>query len=153
MPAKRWRDICRRGRRRSALAVQTDVTDPASVQSMVDYGHQALWPAGYPGQQRRPGPEVRPSACQAELLSPGSGAFEDFPLEAWNQALAVNLTGAFLCCQAAVQPMLAQGGGVIINLSSIYGLVARTSASTSSPDSRRNIKPVYYSVTKAGIWG
>ena len=83
------------------------------------------------------------------------GAFEDFPFEAWNQALAVNLTGAFLCCQAAVAPMLAQGSGVIINLSSIYGLAGpdqrlyQRKASTAP----RQYKPVYYSVTKAGILG
>ncbi len=88
------------------------------------------------------------------LHGPGTGAFEDFPLEAWNQALAVNLTGAFLCCQAAVQPMLAQGSGVIINLSSIYGLAGPDQrlyqrAGASPPQ----YKPVYYSVTKAGILG
>jgi NAD(P)-dependent dehydrogenase (short-subunit alcohol dehydrogenase family) len=84
-----------------------------------------------------------------------SQSFEGFPLEAWNQALSVNLTGAFLCCQAAARPMLEQEHGVFINICSTYGLVG--------PDQRlyeregeegpRQYKPVYYSVTKAGILG
>jgi NAD(P)-dependent dehydrogenase (short-subunit alcohol dehydrogenase family) len=84
-----------------------------------------------------------------------SQSFEGFPLEAWNQALSVNLTGAFLCSQAAAQPMLEQEHGVFINICSTYGLVG--------PDQRlyeregeqgpRQYKPVYYSVTKAGILG
>ena len=84
-----------------------------------------------------------------------SQSFEAFSVEAWNQALSVNLTGAFLCCQAAAQPMLEQVHGVFINICSTYGLVG--------PDQRlyerqgeqgpRQYKPVYYSVTKAGILG
>jgi 2-deoxy-D-gluconate 3-dehydrogenase len=100
---------------------------------------------------------------QDSKLSKGSGAFEDYPLEAWNQALNVNLTGAFLCCQAAVQPMLEAGKGVIINLSSIYGIAGpdqRIYQHSFIPPSVEetdeevvSFKPVYYSVTKAGILG
>ena len=81
--------------------------------------------------------------------SPNS--FEELPAD-WNQALNVNLTGMFLCCQAAVQPMLAQGSGSIINICSTYGLVAPTSACTSARAAGA-YKPVYYSVTKAGVLG
>ncbi|MEO8392407.1 MAG: SDR family NAD(P)-dependent oxidoreductase, partial [Chloroflexota bacterium] len=48
--------------------------------------------------------------------------FEDFPLEAWNQSLAVNVTGMFLCAQAVAPTMLEQGRGVIINIASTYGI-------------------------------
>lgn len=44
--------------------------------------------------------------------------------EAWQKTLDVNLTGVFLCCQAAAGRMIAQGSGVIINLASMYGVVA-----------------------------
>jgi glucose 1-dehydrogenase len=48
-------------------------------------------------------------------------AFVDYPLEEWQKILAVNLTGAFLCSQAAARQMIAQGGGGrIINISSIH---------------------------------
>jgi NAD(P)-dependent dehydrogenase (short-subunit alcohol dehydrogenase family) len=42
--------------------------------------------------------------------------------EMWDRILAVNLTGPMLTCRAAVPLMLAQGGGVIINISSVAGL-------------------------------
>lgn len=79
--------------------------------------------------------------------------FEDFPLELWNQALDVNLTGMFLCCQAAAREMLNQGRGVIINVSSIYGLVGPDQRLYQAPGKPPGYKPVYYSVTKAGVLG
>jgi glucose 1-dehydrogenase len=48
-------------------------------------------------------------------------AFVDYPLEEWQKIMAVNLTGPFLCSQAAAKQMIKQGqGGRIINLSSIH---------------------------------
>ena len=45
----------------------------------------------------------------------------EFPLDQWNKIIAVNLTGPFLCTQAAAKQMIAQGGsGRIINISSIH---------------------------------
>jgi len=45
------------------------------------------------------------------------------PQEVWNNILAVNLTGAFLCIKHAVPVMLKGSGGVIINVASEAGLV------------------------------
>ena len=45
----------------------------------------------------------------------------DHPLEAWQRALDVNLTGSFLCTQQAARRMRAQGDGVILNIASIAG--------------------------------
>jgi glucose 1-dehydrogenase len=48
-------------------------------------------------------------------------AFVDYPLDEWQKIIAVNLTGPFLCCQAAAKQMILQGkGGRIINISSIH---------------------------------
>lgn len=44
--------------------------------------------------------------------------------EFWNRTLAVNLTGPFWCARAAGQRMVAQRSGVILNIASIYGVVA-----------------------------
>jgi NAD(P)-dependent dehydrogenase (short-subunit alcohol dehydrogenase family) len=40
----------------------------------------------------------------------------------WDRVLAVNLRGTFLCCQRAFREMANQGGGVILNLSSLSGV-------------------------------
>jgi glucose 1-dehydrogenase len=48
-------------------------------------------------------------------------AFVDYPLDEWQKIMAVNLTGPFLCSQAAAKQMIQQGkGGRIINISSIH---------------------------------
>ena len=48
-------------------------------------------------------------------------AFVDYPLDEWHKIIAVNLTGPFLCSQAAAKQMIQQGkDGRIINISSIH---------------------------------
>ena len=54
---------------------------------------------------------------------------EDFPEDAFDAVLALNLKGTFLCCQAFGKRMLEVGSGSIINLASIGGLVAYPHAS------------------------
>jgi 2-deoxy-D-gluconate 3-dehydrogenase len=48
----------------------------------------------------------------------------ELELSAWQRVLATNLTGAFLCTKYAARQMKQQRSGKIINISSIYGLVA-----------------------------
>lgn len=79
--------------------------------------------------------------------------FEEFPLQAWNEALAVNVTGMFLCAQAVSKPMLAQGGGVVINVSSMYGMVGPDQALYRETGAAAAFKPVTYSVTKSAVYG
>jgi NAD(P)-dependent dehydrogenase (short-subunit alcohol dehydrogenase family) len=134
-----------------AAAIQADVSNPASVQRMLRSALEKFGRLDILVNSAALDPKFDPQ----HQPGAGSSAFEDFPFEAWNQALSVNLTGAYLCCQAAVQPMLAQGGGVIVNLSSIYGLAGPDQRLYQRVDARkpRQYKPVYYSVTKAGILG
>jgi glucose 1-dehydrogenase len=48
-------------------------------------------------------------------------AFVDYPLQEWQKIMAVNLTGPFLCAQAAAKQMIQKGtGGRIINISSVH---------------------------------
>jgi NAD(P)-dependent dehydrogenase (short-subunit alcohol dehydrogenase family) len=44
-------------------------------------------------------------------------------LEEWEQVIRINLTGTFLCCQAAARLMKEQGGGAIINIASLTSFV------------------------------
>ena len=48
----------------------------------------------------------------------------ELTLAEWRRAIDVNLTGAFICAQAAAHHMIAQGGGVILNTASMWGLSA-----------------------------
>jgi NAD(P)-dependent dehydrogenase (short-subunit alcohol dehydrogenase family) len=50
---------------------------------------------------------------------------ETTPAE-WERVLAVNLTGPFLCTQAAAALMTPHGGGAVVNITSISGLRAST---------------------------
>ena len=47
---------------------------------------------------------------------------EHFTLEKWDAVIGVNLTGVFLGCKAVVPTMKRQGGGSIINISSVEGM-------------------------------
>jgi NAD(P)-dependent dehydrogenase (short-subunit alcohol dehydrogenase family) len=47
----------------------------------------------------------------------------EYSEEEWNRVIAVNLTGVWLCMKAEITQMLKQGGGAIVNTSSIMGLV------------------------------
>jgi NAD(P)-dependent dehydrogenase (short-subunit alcohol dehydrogenase family) len=132
-----------------AQALGTDVTDPASVQAMVEAALQAFGRLDILVNSAALDPKFDPE----HSAGPQSSAFEEYPLTAWRQALEVNLTGAFLCCQAAVRPMLAQGRGVIVNLCSIYGLAAPDQRMYQQDGKPPQYKPAYYSVTKAGILG
>ena len=63
------------------------------------------------------------AAHQTNYINDEATKFEDYPLDMWQQNLDVNLTGAFLCCQAAVAIMKKQGYGNILNIGSVYGVV------------------------------
>ncbi len=96
-------------------------------------------------------PKFDPDAA-AKGIAPG--AFEDYPLEQWNTALNVNLTGLFLVTQACVKPMLDQGKkGSIINICSTYGLNGPDQRIYVKDGKRVAYKPVYYTTTKAGVMG
>jgi len=131
-----------------AAAQAADVGDPASAQAIV---------AAAVRQFGRLDILVNSAALDPKFDQTGQGkhsrAFEDYPLPAWEAALRVNLTGAFLCSQASVQHMLKQGGGVIINLCSTYGLGGPDQRIYQKPGEAPQYKPVDYSVTKAGILG
>ncbi|MCI0518731.1 MAG: SDR family oxidoreductase [Chloroflexi bacterium] len=142
-----------KGEGRRALAAHLDVTDPVSVQAAVDAALRAFGRLDILVNSAALDPKFDPQAQGAASAPPNALDFEHYPLELWNQALAVNLTGVFLCCQAAGRAMLAQGGGVMINLSSIYGLAAPDQRMYQRPGQPPQYKPAYYTATKAGVQG
>ncbi len=87
-----------------ALAVQTDVTDEASI--------EALFKAAT-SRFGRLDILVNNSGIVA------GGEIGDIPTDRWDEVMAVNVRGVVLCTRAAFKIMKAQGGGRIINIGSI----------------------------------
>ena len=100
-------------RRSDALAVPTDVGDPSSVRDLFE--------------------KTKNTFGRLDLLFNNAGAsaapipLEDLPVDEWRHVIEVNLTGAFLCTQAAFRLMKEQTprGGRIINNGSISAHLPR----------------------------
>jgi len=78
----------------------------------------------------------------------GRNTFETFPIDIWNKSLELNLTGVFLCCQEIGKVMVKQRSGVIVNISSIYGM---SGADQRIYDDSNLNSPVSYAASKGGI--
>jgi NAD(P)-dependent dehydrogenase (short-subunit alcohol dehydrogenase family) len=98
-----------------AVVVKTDVTQRAEVEAMVD---ETL---------RRYG--------RVDLLVNNAGIFVRNPItevsdDEWEDVMNLNLRGYFYTCRRVIPEMLKQGGGKIVNLSSIHGLRGTGTATT-----------------------
>ena len=89
-----------------AIAVRVDVGDAGQVQAFVDSVVAAFG---------------RLDVMFANAGIAHSAPFLEHPEAEWHRVLRVNLTGVFLCCQAAARQMVEQGGGRIITTASING--------------------------------
>ena len=132
-----------------AIAAPTNIADSDSVAAMMDKTLDAFGSLDILVNSAALDPKFDPDSIGDQ----GANAFETFPLEGWQQALDVNLTGMFLCSQAAVRQMLVQKKGVIINLCSTYGLGGPDQRIYQQEGQPPKYKPVTYTVTKAGVIG
>jgi NAD(P)-dependent dehydrogenase (short-subunit alcohol dehydrogenase family) len=110
---------------RRATVAAADVRDAAAVAAAVAAGVEALGTL-----------DVLVAAAGIPMATPS----EELPLERWDEAIGINLTGSFICCQAAGRVMLGQGRGSIItigSLTSYVGFPMRTA----------------YAASKAGLLG
>ena len=93
-----------------ACALQLDVTQPDSVNAVVESTGKELGGIDI----------LVNSAGVREIV-----AFLELSFAEWQRVISTNLSGTFLCSQAAARKMIAQGqGGKIINLASVAGLTA-----------------------------
>lgn len=90
-----------------ALGLRCDVTVADDVKAMVERAKAELGRVDI----------LVNNAGRAWVAPAATMAVED-----WRRVIDVNLTGAFLCAQAAGNVMIAQGGGKIINIASVAGL-------------------------------
>ncbi len=133
-----------------AIGVGVDVTRPESVQSLVDACVASFGRLDILVCSAAMDPKFDPEHAGEQH----NNNFETYPLAAWQQAMEVNLTGVFLCCQAAARQMVKQGKkGSIINICSTYGLVPPDQRIYEKPGKPRQYKPAFYTTTKAGVLG
>ncbi len=93
-----------------AIFVAADVSNPSDSKALVDaaiaeYGRLDV-------------------ACNNAGIGGVSAATADYPLDAWDQVIGINLSGVFYGMQQQLKAMLKNGGGVIINIASVLGAVA-----------------------------
>ena len=120
------------------LAIKLDLNDKSSIENMVSKTMK---------QFSKIDILINNAAYQGNSKS-RKIKFENFPLNEWNKAVSVNLTGVFLTCQEVGKIMVKQKYGNIINIASTYGLVA--------PDQRiygisGQNAAAFYSSTKAAL--
>ena len=132
-----------------AVGVAADVTSEASVIAMLQATQREFGRVDILVNNAARNPRVENAA---DAFTP----LERFSLDEWQADLAVGLTGAFLCAKVIGSAMAAAGRGVIINISSEYGIIApdqRLYQKAGEPADRQPKKPVSYSVVKAGLHG
>lgn len=133
-----------------SIGIGTDITNKTEVEALLDvvlkrFGRIDIL---INNAANDPKVEAGKDASWARL--------ENFPVELWNQDIAVGLTGAFLCSQVIGAEMASRGGGVILNISSDLGIIApdqRIYLKQGLPAEKQPVKPVSYSVVKSGLIG
>lgn len=106
-----------------AVGVEVDVSDQDAVMGALQTVRESLGPIGI----------LVTSAALA-----GFTKFDEISLDEWNRYLAVNLTGTFLCLQAALPDMVASQWGRIVTISSAAG-------------QNGAVRQGHYSATKGGV--
>jgi 3-oxoacyl-[acyl-carrier protein] reductase len=106
-----------------AIYIQADVSDPDKVEKMVE--------------------KIINEFGRIDILINNAGITRDKKLvnmdrDQWNRVISVNLTGAFNCIKSVIKYMEKQGGGKIINISSVMGEIG-------------NIGQANYSAAKGGL--
>lgn len=96
---------------------------------------------------------VNNAGATGKHMTRAAAPLEKQNIEDWDQIIKVNLTGTFLCSQAVGIIMAKQGKGSIINLASIYGLVAPDFSiyKEANYTGKKMGNPAAYAASKGGI--
>lgn len=109
-----------------ALFVRTDVSQNDQVEAMVAAAVSTFGRLDY--------------AFNNAGIGSGGAAIVETAEEDWDRTIAINLKGVWLCLKHECRQMLAQGGGAIVNTSSMMGQVSGPGISA-------------YSASKSGVLG
>lgn len=109
----------------SAAFVETDVTDQGDVEALIDAT-----------VEMHGGLDVLVNNAGA---STGDDSLHRLDADTWETVLDLNLTGHFRCARAALEPLVASGGGAMVHISSVNGL--------------QGIGLTGYSAAKSGLLG
>jgi len=131
-----------------ALGLEADVTEPESVKAMVQRVMETFGRIDALVNNAALDPKF-----DEEHAGEHTNQFEEFPFSAWEEAISVNVSGMFLCAQAVVPVLREAGRGVIINVSSTYGLVGPDQRLYQREGESPQYKPVTYTVSKAAVLG
>jgi NAD(P)-dependent dehydrogenase (short-subunit alcohol dehydrogenase family) len=140
-------EIARAGGR--AMGIACDVTRPESIEALLEAVVARFGRIDILVNNAANNPKVEGSGQDFSRL-------ERFSTEQWNADLAVGLTGPFLCAKIIGGALAKQKKGVVINISSEYGIIApdqRLYEKEDVADDAQPVKPVTYSVVKAGLHG
>ncbi|MBN2556275.1 MAG: SDR family oxidoreductase [Anaerolineales bacterium] len=131
-----------------SLGIGADISDPAAVKAMVATVLAAFGRIDVLVNNAAINPKF-----DQEHAGEHSNSFESFPFEQWQEAMKVNVGGMFLCSQAVAESMRATGKGVIINISSTYGIAGPDQRLYQREGEPPQFKPVTYTVSKAAAIG
>ncbi len=96
------------------IVLRTDVSKPDEIKAMIERTLSSYGKLDY---------------AVNNAADNGSNAdLHETPDSEWEHILGVNLSGVFQCMKYEIPPMLKNGGGAIVNLSSVVGLASSTSA-------------------------
>jgi NAD(P)-dependent dehydrogenase (short-subunit alcohol dehydrogenase family) len=129
------RAVCRLFAREGAAVAVTDIVDDEGRELVAQIekagGEAAYWHLDIAREENIVGvfAEVRNRFGGLDILVNNAGISgnntptHEIPAAEWDRVIAVNVKGVFMCTKHAVPYMQREGGGSIINLSSIYGIV------------------------------
>jgi NAD(P)-dependent dehydrogenase (short-subunit alcohol dehydrogenase family) len=92
-----------------AMFVKTDISQAAEVQALIATCLATYGRLDY--------------ACNNAGIEGTSVRTIDYREEDWEMVIDINLKGTWLCMKYEIPPMIAQGGGAIVNMASVAGLI------------------------------
>jgi 2-deoxy-D-gluconate 3-dehydrogenase len=136
-----------------ALGFETNVSDPGSVKTMTEKVLDRFNRIDILVNNAALDPKFDTTRRNTPDQDGFTNRFEEFPFEDWQRAIDVNITGMFLCAQAVAPTMQKHQSGVIVNISSTYGIVGPDQSLYQRDGEPQQFKPVTYSVSKAAVLG